>query len=178
MKGIIFSEFIEMVEQKYGVVTVQSIIDQCELESKGIYTSIGTYDHKELFDLIHVLEKTKNVHKDSILEEYGMFFFKVLEKGYAQFLENHSLFSFLESVDNYIHPEVLKLYPDAELPSFSSTIENKRLMVLTYQSSRKMSRFAIGLLRGASIFYNEPIDATILSTEKDGAEVVIEIKMR
>lgn len=175
MKGIIFSEFLEMIEQKFDVITVQSIIDQCELESNGIYTSIGTYDHKELFQLIEVLEKMKNIPKQELLEEYGIFFFKTLENGYGKFLENHTLFSFLKSVDNYIHPEVLKLYPDAELPAFDSMINNDGAMIMTYSSKRKMSGFAIGLLKGASAYYSTPISTEIISIQKDGEVVVIKI---
>ena len=46
MKGIVFTEFFELVEDKFGLEVVQQIIDECKLESEGIYTSVGTYSHK------------------------------------------------------------------------------------------------------------------------------------
>ena len=42
MKGIVFSEFLDLVEVKFGLEMVDKIIDQSNLESKGVYTSVGT----------------------------------------------------------------------------------------------------------------------------------------
>ena len=41
MKGIIFTEFLDLVEEKFGLAMVDKIIKQSQLESKGIYKSIG-----------------------------------------------------------------------------------------------------------------------------------------
>ncbi len=43
MKGIVFTGFLELVEDKYGLEMVDEIITNSNLESKGIYTSVGTY---------------------------------------------------------------------------------------------------------------------------------------
>ena len=40
MKGILFTEFLELTEEKYGLEIVQRIIDECDLKSDGIYTAI------------------------------------------------------------------------------------------------------------------------------------------
>ena len=41
MKGIVFTEFLEMVEDQSG----------------GAYTSVGTYDHNEIFRLVNCLSE-------------------------------------------------------------------------------------------------------------------------
>ncbi|MFT4982342.1 MAG: hypothetical protein ACI9UR_002213, partial [Bacteroidia bacterium] len=41
MKGIVFTEFLELVEDKFGLEVVNQIIDGCELETDGVYTSVG-----------------------------------------------------------------------------------------------------------------------------------------
>ena len=43
MKGIVFTEFLEMVEEKYGLEMVDDIIENANLQSHGAYTSVGTY---------------------------------------------------------------------------------------------------------------------------------------
>ena len=48
MKGIVFTEFLEMVETKFGLETVDNIIENSDLKSEGIYTSVGTYDFNEM----------------------------------------------------------------------------------------------------------------------------------
>jgi hypothetical protein len=52
MKGIVFTEFLELVENEFGLEVVQQIIDECELETDGIYTSVGTYSHKDMFNMV------------------------------------------------------------------------------------------------------------------------------
>ncbi|WP_066758991.1 heme NO-binding domain-containing protein [Crocinitomix algicola] len=178
MKGIVFSEFLELVEDKFGLETVEQIIKECDLATGGSYTSIGTYDHKEMFEMVGVLSDIQNIPVQQLLEIYGEHFFTILAKGYPQFLEKNDLFSFLNSIDNYIHPEVLKLYPDAELPKFDAAMNNdKTEMMLVYRSSRKMSSFAIGLLKGAATFYNQETNISKIKEENNGEIVTIKITL-
>ena len=51
MKGIVFTEFLELVEDKFGLETVDEIIQKSDLESNGIYTSIGTYKFSEMLNI-------------------------------------------------------------------------------------------------------------------------------
>ena len=41
MKGIIFTEFIEMVEDKFGFEVADNIITNSNLPSGGAYTAVG-----------------------------------------------------------------------------------------------------------------------------------------
>jgi hypothetical protein len=175
MKGIVFTEFLELVETKFGLKTVQDIIDACDLKTNGVYTSIGTYNHKEMFQMVGKLSEIKDIPIPDLLQTYGAFFFGVLSSSYPKFMDKNNLFSFLESIDGYIHPEVLKLYPDAELPRFSSKIINETEMQLVYESSRKMSDFAIGLIKGAAEYYDSPVQIDVLNSEDEGEKVMLKI---
>ncbi len=45
MKGVVFTEFIEMVEDQFSADMVDDIIDDAQPPSGGAYTAVGTYDH-------------------------------------------------------------------------------------------------------------------------------------
>ena len=45
MKGIVFREFISMVENEFSIETADEIITASNLKSEGAYTSVGTYPH-------------------------------------------------------------------------------------------------------------------------------------
>jgi hypothetical protein len=64
MKGIVFTEFLDLVEAKFGLETVDEIIEKSDLKSKGVYTSIGTYDFSEMLSLITNLSE-KNQYFNS-----------------------------------------------------------------------------------------------------------------
>ena len=51
-------------------------------------------------------------------------------------------------VDSYIHKEVMKLYPDAELQHFKHNRIPYNQMIMSYISERWMSGFGHGLILG------------------------------
>jgi hypothetical protein len=147
MKGLIFTVFLEMVEEKYGYTVADEIVNSNQLASGGVYTSVGTYDHMELFKLIESLSNITGKDKNEILKNYGEYAFGVFAGKYSGMLrEINNLFDFLESIETYIHVEVLKLYPDAELPKFESERKGDNILILKYFSKRKMGSFAEGLI--------------------------------
>ena len=175
MKGVVFTEFLELVEKEFGLEIVQRIIDECDLATGGVYTSVGTYSHKEMFKMVGKLSEIKDIPIPALLNIYGEYFFTTLSRDYTKFMEQPNLFSFLESIETYIHPEVLKLYPEAELPSFGTDLKSEKEMRLDYSSSRKMSDLAVGLIKGAANYYNEEVDIVKISEDDDGARVMLKI---
>lgn len=177
MKGIVFTEFFEMVEEKFGYDMVDLIINNSELESNGVYTSIGTYPHSEIVQLLMNLSKETKLDPDTLLKEFGIYIFDTFKAGYPQFFEkSKSTFEFLASIDSYIHVEVLKLYPDATLPKFDSTIDEKGIMTLIYKSDRKMGSFALGLIEKAITHYDEDLTVEMDVSSEDGSKVIFTIK--
>jgi len=171
MKGIIFREFMELVEEKFGLEILDTIIEESNLESGGAYTSVGTYSHFEIVELVTNLSKKVNISITELLFLYGNHFFNVAVDSYPVFFKDQNdAFDFLESLDNYIHPEVLKLYPDAELPRFES-IREKNMLTLTYYSERKMSDFAHGLISATINHFDENIIISKTNIKDDQSEV-------
>jgi len=132
MKGIVFTEFLELVEDKFGLEMVDQLIQESDLESKGIYTAVGTYEFGEMLSLVSNLSKNTAITVDELLCVYGEHFFDVLKRDYPQFiaLYNDPL-EMLSSIENHIHVEVRKIYPDAELPTFEiiEKKENSLIMI-------------------------------------------------
>lgn len=160
MKGIVFSEFIEMVEEAFSPELVDEIIEASasDLQSAGSYTSVGVYDHMELVALVTELSKRTGTAVDDLVTTFGTHLagrFAALYPGF--FEEVESTLDFLESVDNHIHVEVLKLYPDAELPRFKTERTGDQL-VMEYQSSRPFAALASGLIQGCGNYFGETLE--------------------
>ena len=82
MKGIIFTEFLELVEQKFGLGMVDKIINQSELKSGGIYTAVGTYEFGEMLQLISHLSQNTDISVDDLLMVYAEHLFAALIKSH------------------------------------------------------------------------------------------------
>ena len=156
MKGFVFTELLEFVENHHGIVMVDKLISNSTLESKGIYSAVGTYEHSEMVELVTWLSKETKVPIEKLLKIYGEHFFTILYNSYPKFFEKITdCFEFLNTVDNYIHPEVLKLYPDAELPRFETELMDKNQMKIVYHSQKALYPFAEGIIVGLMTHYTE-----------------------
>ena len=149
MKGLIFTEFIEMVEAKFGLDTVDNIIESCDLPSGGSYTAVGTYDHQEISDLVTALSKLKEIPVPDLLKVYGEHLFSRFAVLYPQFFtsQKDNAFDFLADVQDYIHVEVKKLYPNAELPHFEISRRGAGTFTMIYRSTRHLEDLAEGLIQ-------------------------------
>ena len=172
MKGMVFTEFIEFVEDSFGFDTAQDMIDGAGLAGEGVYTGVGTYDSSELVSMVVRLSDLTKTDIPDLLSAYGKHLFLRFTKLYPHFFpEKINIFDFLNKIDNYIHVEVKKLYPDAELPKVETLFMDENKMDILYTSSRKFGDFAQGLLLGAVSFFNENIEISKELVEEDGSKV-------
>jgi len=172
MKGVVFTEFLDLVEQKFGYEMVDSIISDSHLASGGSYTSVGTYAHSEMVQLVSHLSKRSSIPAADLLKLYGRHLFGIFFQGYGMFFKDiNSSFDLLNNIERYIHVEVKKLYPDAELPHFKITQLSDNELEMIYISKRKMADFAEGLMEACLTHFGE--DGTIHreNLKPDGSEV-------
>lgn len=172
MKGIVFTEFFEMVEQKFDYQMVDNLLNTTELESGGIYTSVGTYGYTEMVNLVVNLSHQSNIPVPDLLRAFGGYLFKTFTKTYHHFIEKApDAFTFLGFIHDYIHVEVKKLYPDAELPHFDIMRPNENTLIMNYSSARKMADLAYGLIEGCLEHYGEKASITQENINDDGSSV-------
>lgn len=165
MKGMVFTEFLDMVEDKFSADMVDDIIDDTNPISGGAYTAVGTYDHQELVAMVVALSKRTGIAAPDLIKVFGKHLFTVFSKNYRQFFDNvPDAFTFLSGIEEIIHAQVLKLYPDADLPKFNCE-RNGNVLYMTYHSLRHFADLAEGLISGSAEFFGESF--TIERTELD-----------
>src|SRR6476661_6798326 len=71
MKGIIFTEFLDMVEQRFSPQVVEQMVTAAQLPSGGAYTSVGKYDHGEIWSLVCELSKVCDTSVPDLFKAYG-----------------------------------------------------------------------------------------------------------
>lgn len=177
MKGIVFTEFLDLVEDKFGLEMVDTIIENSNLETQGVYTAIGTYKFAEMLALLTNLSKETGLSSDQLLLVYGEHFFSVLEDSYPGLLATYSdPLDLLASIENHIHVEVRKIYPDAELPTFTTLEKSEDTLVMVYKSGRAMSSFGLGLMHKAFEHFNSSAQIELEKMNDQGTEVKFSIR--
>jgi hypothetical protein len=158
MKGLVFREFLDMVEAQFSPETAEAIIGASALSTAGAYTTVGTYPHQEMVQLVSHLSTRTGHSVPELLRHFGRHLFDRLATHHPRYIEMHpNVFSLLKALDNHIHVEVRKLYSDTELPSFEHEELSDGRLTLTYTSSRRMADFAHGLIEGCIDHFQETI---------------------
>lgn len=177
MKGIVFTEFLELVEEKFGFEMMDTILNNADLPSNGVYTAVGTYSFSEMLSLLVNLNEETGIAIDELLLVYGEHFFSVVEKSYSFFLkEFNDPIEMLASIEDHIHVEVRKIYPDAELPTFTIIEKTEDKLVMLYKSSRAMHSFGLGLMNKTFEYFNAVATILVEKIKEDGTEVKFSIQ--
>ncbi|CAM3566866.1 heme NO-binding domain-containing protein [Zobellia roscoffensis] len=176
MKGIVFTEFLEMVEDKFGLETLDNIIENGNLPSEGIYTSVGTYDFNEMVTLITNLSEETKIPVGDLIYAFGLYLFAGLANSHPEVIKNYNTpLGLLYCIEDHIHVHVKKLYPDAELPSFKVLDKTDTTITMVYSSSRGLYRLAHGLIEKAFEHFGGTATITYDVLKEDGTEVKFDI---
>ncbi|UII77112.1 heme NO-binding domain-containing protein [Flagellimonas sp. HMM57] len=172
MKGIVFTEFLEMVESIYGLETVDSLLENCDLPSGGAYTSVGTYDFNEMVSLIAELSTVKEISQENLLYSFGHHLFVGLVEAHPDVVSSYRTpLGLLNSIEDHIHIHVKKLYPDAELPQFKVLSKTDNSLEMIYSSSRGLYALAHGLIVRTFEHFEKIVEVDYKLMNENGTEV-------
>lgn len=157
MKGVIFTEFLQMVDDVFSPETTEQIIQESDLPSGGSYTAVGTYDHAEIVALATNLSKATKTPVPDLTKAFGRHLLTRFADLYPEFFSDiPDALTFIEQVDGFIHVEVRKLYPDAAVPQIETERIGQNRLVVTYRSDRHLGDVAEGLIQGAIDHFGHP----------------------
>lgn len=149
-----------MVEELYGIEIVDKVMTSIEHSSSGGgYTAVGNYPHGDLVGMVAKLSEMTDLTVSQLVQAFGRYMLRVFHKDYSVFFEgvNDSL-TFLSGIENVIHSEVRKLYPDARLPDFECSMGQDGSLTMSYSSDRGFADLAEGLIRETLVLFKEDHD--------------------
>lgn len=160
MKGVVFTEFLELVELGFGMQVADNVLTKGCPFHQG-FTSVGTYDHHELLNMVAQLGSETGMPTKALVHAFGKHLFQKFYQGYPEaFAGIRSTFELLQSVENVIHVEVLKLTPDAELPTFRFHSAEAGSFKVEYQSIRPFADLAGGLIEASIDHFGESLEVS------------------
>lgn len=168
MLGIVFTEFMTMVEDRFSADILDDVLETPGLSTDGAYTTVGYYDHKDMVLMVVALSKAVDVPVDDLIEAFGRHLFSILAGKYPELIAGKlSSMDVLESIDSAVHREVIKLYPQAELPEFRCERHSLTHLTMHYRSKRPFSRLALGLIKGCGDYYSDSLDIKYHSDDSE-----------
>lgn len=176
MKGIVFNLLEEVVTQHHGAQTWDRLLEAARLD--GAYTSLGSYPDEHVARLVEKAAGMLQLPVSAVLRWFGRQAIPLLAQRYPRFFAVHaSTQPFLLSLNYVIHPEVRKIYPGADAPTFHFETCDDGSLRMIYDSQRKLCHLAHGFAEGAADHFGERLDFAHPRCMHDGApQCVFELR--
>ena len=71
VNGGVFEDFIALLEDRFGLDVVDTVLDQPGLATGGVYTADGDYDERELLALINAFGVETGTQSTELMHELG-----------------------------------------------------------------------------------------------------------
>ena len=170
MLGMVFTEFIELVEDRFSPDIADQVLREVAPTNGGAYTAVGDYPHQDMMALMTALAARTGTSVAAVMHAFGEhLLMRFTEVHAAMFARYPNFFDLVAAIDGHIHVEVHKLYQQATLPRFTVVERSPDRMLLFYESPRRMEALAQGLLDAAARHYGEPSRIShVESTGPDG----------
>lgn len=162
MRGVLFTLMFELVEETFGLEMLDALIHKSKLTDGGSYTAVGTYPHRDMLEIVTNLSEMTDTPANQLMTVFGNYMFPHLLDLHVENtgLLPDSCFGLLSKIENSIHIEVKKLYPDADLPHFSFSQSDQDTAELVYHSNRPFGSVAQGMIEGCVKHYGEQVIVT------------------
>ncbi|MBI2168984.1 MAG: heme NO-binding domain-containing protein, partial [Actinobacteria bacterium] len=156
MKGVIFNLLEQVVTDAHGEAAWNALLDDAGLD--GVYAAVGSYPDADLLALVEAGSKRLGVEQVALVRWFGEAALPLLADRYPEFFESHtSLFTFLPTLNDVIHAEVRKLYPEADVPEFGFVATGGEAISMDYRSPRRLCALAEGFVVGAARHFGEEV---------------------
>ncbi len=166
MKGVVFTEFLELVESNFGMEVADRIQTKGSPKDTG-FTSVGTYDHRILINLVVELSQETGMSVRDLVLAFGKHLFQSFRRNYPETVVGvTNTLDLLQKVESVIHGEVQKLYPDAELPRFRFLPSEDGNFQVEYISARPFADLAEGLIEASIEHFGD--DLKCVRTDLEG----------
>ena len=157
MLGMVFTEFIELVEERFSPEVADQVLQDVAPANGGAYTAVGYYPHEDMVAMVTALAARTGAPVATLLHTFGEHLLKRFTEVHAPMFERFpNFFDMVAAIDGHIHVEVHKLYHEAKLPRFTVVDRQPGRILMFYESPRRLEVLAQGLLDAAARHYGEP----------------------
>ncbi|MCU7846262.1 MAG: heme NO-binding domain-containing protein [Candidatus Thiodiazotropha sp. (ex Monitilora ramsayi)] len=175
MYGVIIHFLREYVIERHGgEATWQALIEAQGYKYK-LYFPVQDYPDEEIVGLVETASKALKTPIPDVLEDFGSYAGPKLLSFYHMYVKNKDMktFDVIETAGANIHDVIHKHNPNRKPPRLSSQRESENVIVVHYQSHRKLCPVVRGIIRGLGEKFNERFDINETQCMHDGAEKCI-----
>ena len=156
MKGTVVSTWMKTNRKLFGDSSTNEAMDYIGWGSGKIFSPIENVDDNEVKKLIAYIAKKQNMEVGLLWRKIGQDNIQVFSQDYPAFFKHDNVYSFLKSMFD-VHVVMTKKFAGAKPPLVLIEPISSREAIFSYNSSRGMFDYFLGMLDGACEHFNEKV---------------------
>lgn len=172
MKGTVVSTWMKTNRKLFGDSIVNDALDYIGWGSGKIFSPIENVDDGEVKKLIEYIAKNQNMEVGTLWRKIGQDNIVSFSQDYPAFFKHDNVYSFLKSMFD-VHVVMTKKFAGAKPPLVVIEPISSREAIFSYNSSRGMFDYFMGMLEGTCNHFNEKVN--IEQVSKSDTELKVKL---
>lgn len=170
MKGTVVATWINTTRKLFGDDVVKNAMSYDGWGENKIFSPIENVEDDKVNKYIKYISDNKNITTKELWRKIGQDNIISFSKDYPAFFKHENAYSFLKSMYD-VHVVMTKKFIGAKPPILTITPISRREAIFTYNSSRGMFEYFLGMLEGVGNYFNEKIQVEEISKTKTSLEL-------
>lgn len=162
MKGTVVSTWMRTNRKLFGDSIVNEAMDHVGWGRAKIFSPIENVDDGEVKKIISYIAKNQNMEVGILWRKIGQDNIKTFSQDYPAFFKHDNVYSFLKSMFD-VHVVMTKKFVGAKPPLVLIEPISSREAIFSYNSSRGMFDYFLGMLDGSCEHFNEKVNIQEIS---------------
>jgi len=167
MKGTILCCLRELAVEKFGRDVWENVLEKAGMDRESIMLAMADMpDEKAMAVLANLCGET-GMTLEQVADAFGEYW----AVSYAPRIYKSFYIGLRNSKDmlmkaDVIHDVATKMMRNAAPPRFIYVEKDKKTLLMTYNSSRNMMPFFLGLIKGVGKYFNEDLTLNVISSNQ------------
>jgi hypothetical protein len=173
MHGIIHLELQNFVRSQYGEDALRALLARAR-PSAELVTPLESYPDADIVAMVGAASELSGKPVETLLEAFGQFLVPSYISLYGNLLKpTWRTLDVIEHTEETIHRVVRRRQPGAAPPRLRTVRVGPKLVLLTYDSPRKLCAVARGIARGLALRFGETLHTKDIECMHRGAPACI-----
>lgn len=170
MKGTVVATWMRTNRNMFGDSTVNDAMDYVGWGRQKIFSPIENVNDDEVKRVMSYIAQKENMSISSLWRKIGQDNIKSFSKDYPAFFQHENTYSFLKSMFD-VHVVMTKKFAGAKPPLLSIEPISSKEAMFSYNSSRGMFDYFLGMLDGACEHFNEKVGVEEISRSESSLKL-------
>ena len=172
MKGTVVSTWIKTFRKLYGDDIVEKAMIEVGWENKRIFSPLENVDDEKTRNIVSFISNAKGIEVNNIWRNLGHDNLYSFLNDYPAFFHHENLYTFFKSLFD-VHVVMTKKFAGAKPPLLTLEPISSREAIFTYNSSRGLFEYFLGLIDGSSEYFKEKLQIT----QMEKTDTVLKLKL-